>query len=656
LIALVSGSVFLTQTKVKPTSHPSSYEHPQAVPIHPVHVITPTKQVFPTPESTFAESINSLETLKKEIIPVNDPIMLAQRLGEKNDLPRTHPDPNAPYQVGDSKAFWVTNVDNRENFQVIATVRYLGEHVYFWIENGVTYDQADLQLLGDTFDKEIYPNTRAFFGSEWSPGVDHDPRIHILYARGLGESLAGYYSSSDQLPPDAHEFSNAHEMFLISADNVMLWHNSIYTTLAHELQHMIHWHIDKNEDTWLNEGFSMLAELINGYDPGGFDQLYIQNTDLQLTDWGSSVGKNGPHYGASMLFTTYFYDRFGKETTQSLVAEEKNGMESIDTVIDKLDLRDPITGEAFTAEDLFVDWSVTNLLGDPNIADGRYHYKVYPQAPLVLPNPHITACPTESIQSNVAQFGVDYIKISCPGALTISFVGNNNTSLLPIEPYSGEVYYWSNIGDQSNMYLEREFDLTQVSSPITMSYQIWYDLENDYDYAFVSAATAEGDWEILNTPSCTMNNPSGNSYGCGYNGASGGWLLESIDLSPYAGQLVKIRFDYVTDAAVQGHGLLIDDIRIDAIDYFTDFEMDAGGWHGEGFVRINNSLPQFFRVTMITYGDQITVQPIELDALNRAEIEIIIGKEIDAIVLVISGTTPFTRQRASYQLDIESLR
>ena len=58
-----------------------------------------------------------------------------------------------------------------------------------------------------------------------------------------------------------------------------------YGVLAHEFQHMIHWYRDRNESSWINEGFSELSTLLNGLDPGGFDYIYTSNPDLQLTDW-----------------------------------------------------------------------------------------------------------------------------------------------------------------------------------------------------------------------------------------------------------------------------------------------------------------------------------------------------------------------------------
>lgn len=649
LVLIFSGNVLMTRldTAAVEVTQPSP-----VVVTEDINPIISTPMPTPKPGAVLA-SIESLDTLQQELVPINNPIDLAERLGGKQNIPEILFDENAPYALGDSQDFWVTDVDTNENFKVNTTLRYLGDHVYFWIEDGVDYDEVDLNALGDTFDNEIYPNNREFFGSEWSPGVDGDPRIYIVYAGGLGNSLAGYFSSADSLHPEAHEFSNAHEMFLINSDNVALWEDYIYGTLAHEYQHMIHWYRDKNEETWLNEGFSMLAELINGFDPGGFDYTYINNPDLQLTDWGTDVGGNGPHYGASLLFTTYFLERFGDEATQAVVAHDKNGMESIDTVLAEMEIRDPITGEQVTAEDVFADWAAANILGDSDAADGRYDYYLYPSAPVANPGITFPSCPMSQTNYDVAQFGVDYVEITCPGQHTLSFSGNTANTILPTEAYSGDYFFWSNMGDHSNMSLEQRFDLKEVNASIEMTYQTWYDLEEDYDYVFVSASTDETDWQILNSTSCTYEDPSGNSYGCGLNGQTNGWQLETVDLSQFAGEEVTIRFDYVTDAAVNGVGMVIDNVEIAAIEYFSDFEADQGGWDAKGFVRIQNVLPQEFRISMITLGNEIEIIPVELDDANQAKIEIDINNDVDSVILVISGTTPVTRQKAQYSIEID---
>jgi len=126
-----------------------------------------------------------------------------------------------------------------------------------------------------------------------------------------------------------------------------------------------------------------------------------------------------------------------------------------------------------------------------------------------------------------------------------------------------------------------------------------------------------------------------------------------VDISQFAGKQVQIRFEYVTDAAVNGEGFLVDDIAVPEINYFSDFETDDGGWEADGFVRIQNVLPQTFELTLIRLGDTTTVERMTIAADNTADIPIQIGSDVEAVVLVVSGTTRFTRQKALYQISIQ---
>jgi len=613
---------------------------------------TPTTLPTQTLEPEEIDNIRAnLEALLTEVVPINDPIDLAERLGGKENVPSTLPDPEAPYQVGAEKTFWVTNTDNNENFKVQATLRYLGDNIYFWIENGVRYQESDLRQLADAFDQEIVPTNREFFGMEWNPGVDDDPRFYVLYARGLGSSLAGYFSSADELHPAAHPYSNAHEMFLLNADTVRLSENYIYGTMAHEFQHMIHWYQDRNEETWVNEGFSMLAEHVNDLNSGGFDFDYVINPDLQLTDWGAETGENGPHYGASYLFMVYFLDRFGEEATKALVAHPENGFSGLESVMQELGIHNPTTGQVYTANEVFTDWIVTNYLQDPTLEQSRYTYRSYSPYDVSVSD-SISECP-DQITSDVSQYGVDYIEIDCPGTHTLSFKGGAVANILPFEaPPSGDYFFWSNLGDESNMYLRQTFDLTEVNGEAVLSFKTWYDLEEDYDYVFITASTDGKHWQILDSLTCTTENPSGNSYGCGWNGSSGDWIEERVDLSAFAGTEVTLRFDYVTDAAVNGIGMALDDFRLDAIGYASDLEQDAGGWEGAGFVRLMNALPQTYSLSVISEGNQTSVENISLEADNSTTFAVTIGGDVEKIVLVVSGTTPFTREKAPYQVEV----
>ena len=148
-------------------------------------------------------------------------------------------------------------------------------------------------------------------------------------------------------------------MFYLSADYTYLDDEFTYGVLAHELQHMIHWNIDRNESAWVTEGLSELAVELNGYDTGGFSYMFAMNPDLQLNFWpGNDQGDSSPHYGASYLFMRFLNQRYGKSSIMELVASPLNGFESIDEVIGKFDNRD---NKPITSEQIFQDWSIANL-------------------------------------------------------------------------------------------------------------------------------------------------------------------------------------------------------------------------------------------------------------------------------------------------------
>lgn len=649
---LLSGGMLMwTSERTDETVFPQVLETIEVPGSRPA-TVAPAAPTLQSQEPAGSAAFETLETLRNTLVPINDPIDLALRLQGKTNVPSTLPVTDLNLPVGAAKTFWATNVDTNESFRVSATLRYVTDHLYFWIEDGVRYDANDLRRLAETFENDIYPTNREFFGSEWSPGVDQDPRLYVLYASGLGSNLAGYFSSADSLHPEAHEYSNAHEMFFINSDNVNLGDQYVYSTMAHEFQHMIHWYRDRNEESWLNEGFSVLAELLNGYRSGGFDVLYVMNPDLQLTTWPGSP-QSRPHYGASFLFVAYFLDRFGEAATQAVVMHPDNGMDSIDAVLRELDIRDPLNSQVVGADDVFANWVVATYLNDPGVGDGRFAYQRYENAPSAGNTESVRACPTSWETRTVSQYGVDYIAIDCRGSLTLTFEGATEVDLLPVGPVSGDYAFWSNRGDESDMTLTREFDFTGVSGPLTLTYSTWYDLETDYDYLYLVASEDGQAWQILQTPSSTDADPSGNSYGWAYNGQSDGWIEEQVDLSQFAGKQVQLRFEYITDAAVNGQGLLLDDVRIPEIGYSTDFEEGDGGWTGDGFVRIQNRLPQTFALSLIEDGRTVSVERLVLDDQQRVTVELDLSGARNGAVLVVSGTTRFTLMPASYRFKIE---
>jgi len=636
------------------------------LPLFTTPVPEPTEVIFPTeetgnnqnqstPEATGQTSEGAWETLltlEEAEVPVNDLRELAMRLGGKSDIPTSVPAPAQPYQNGDTLEFWVSNMDTDENFRIDASLVVTGDHVYFWVENGVDYSRNDVQALVDAFDQKIYPTDRNFFGSENTPGVDNETRLYILYASNIGSSVAGYFSSADAVHPLAHPYSNAHEMFVMSADNAPLDDDYTFGVLAHEFQHMIHWNLDRNEESWLNEGFSELASYLNNYDVGSAAYSFASDPDIQLNTW-PGLDDSYVHYGSSYLFVSYILERFGNDFTQALVQNTNNGMASLDEILKAQNIPNPSTNQALTADDVFADWAVANILNDQNVADGQYAYTGGTDVPTFSPEETYSSCPVSWQTSEVRQFGTDYIEFSCEGDFTLEIQGVNEVGLLPEGAYSGDYAFWSNRGDESDMTLTREFDFTSISGKITLDYQLWYELEENWDYAYLVVSEDGGkSWSILETPNGTDYNPQGNAYGWGWTGTSNGWTNERIDLSQYAGKSIQIRFEYVTDAAVNENGLMVDDVKVEAVGYSSDFEMDEGGWQAAGFVRVQNRLPQTFAVSVISTGRNPTVQTYQLTDTHSVSIPMTVGDQVDSVILVVSGTTRFNTQPAIYRYQV----
>jgi hypothetical protein len=651
-ILLFGGGLFFLELSRQTNAIPQS-PPPVALEPYPPTATAGAVATEVTPPVVEVVPHDTLETLRDAVLPVRDVPALACRLHGACDFPRTVP--SGPFAVGDARTFNASDIDENRNFEVNAHLQYLTDHAYFWVEDGAALDSGDLGRLAEAFESQIYPTTRDYFGSEWSPGVDEDPRIHILFARGLGAGVAGFFSSADEYPPMAHEFSNAHEIFFFNADYPQLRRSFTYGVLAHEFQHMIQWNQDRNEDVWLNEGLSELAAFLNGYDLGGYDYAFIVDPDRQLTTWPHDVGDDTiPHYGAGFLFTNYFMGRFGKGAIQALARHPANGLDAVDAVLRETNAIDPLTQQPISADDFFLDWAIANYLHDPSAGDGRYAYENYADAPQAFETETFNDCPTEgSLAREVHQYGTDYIRITCPGSYSVHFSGATELPLMSADPHSGRYSFWSNRGDQSATGLERQFDFTGLNAPIEMSYHTWYDIEDGYDFAYLEASTDGENWQILKTPSSTLEDPSGNSFGWGYTGSSGGWLEQRVDLSEFAGRTVRLRFEYVTDDGANADGLLLDDISIPAAGYSTDFEADDGGWQPAGFARVTNSLPQNFRLALITRGDGTNVQILPLSADQGAEIPLNIGEGgVREAILVVSGTTRFTTELANYSIEI----
>jgi hypothetical protein len=586
------------------------------------------------------------QALANTEIPVRDRLLLAQRFKLSDQpIPAVVNATPPAYQLGDQETFWVGESDTLRHFQVTADLRYIGPNSYWWIEDGYDVSDSDIAASAEVFENSIYPTNRAFFGSEWLPGVDNDPRLHIFVGNVPG--VGGYFYSINEYPKLINQYSNEKEMFFINIAAARPGSDRLDSILAHEYQHMIHWYNDANEETWVNEGLSELAMALNAYDTGGTENVFARKPDTQLNAWGDSPNESIAHYGGSFLFMSYFLDQFGEDMMREVVAHPANGADGFDAVLAD-------RGTSYRFDDVFADWLVANYLDDPMLGEGLWGYRDLSVDSIAVDAQH-RDYPVNG-ESAVSQYAADYIAFEEPqGDLTIEFSGADQVKVVPNEPHSGTYQWWSNRGDDSDMTLTRTFDLSDVDDAV-LQFWIWYDIEADWDFAYVEASTDGGQtWDILPGQHTTTENKSGNSFGHAWTGTSGGgetaqWVQEEVDLSAYAGQAIDVRFEYVTDDAVNRVGLLVDDIAIPAIGYFDDVEASDGQWKAAGFVRIDNVLPQRYLVQVIELADEPRVQRMTLNEHNQGKLTLTgLGDRADEVILVIGGMTPFTTEPANYE-------
>ncbi len=604
-----------------------------------------------TPPSDTA--FDSLTAVSHSPRPEKDTIALLAGLQGKDISPVAQTEAT-PYQVGDTAPFWYKDTASDENIQIQADLRYRSDQLNLWFQEGINASPEDVAAAAQRIEAEILPTDRAFFGTEWQPGVDGDNRVNILHLKDLGNVGVAYFWSGDELPVAVNPYSNQREMLYVSLKDTKLGSDNYFHSIAHELQHLIQWHVDKNEDSWLNEGLAELAAHVNGFTINRITD-YTKNTDNQLTALSHDPNEVAADYANSFYFSAYLLDRFGEDVTRALVQHEESGPQGITAVLTTLNT-------SLTFDDVFADWTAASYLHSQGLGDGVYGYqsialdKIKPQT-LSANAPHA---------DTVHQFGADYYTISAKEPVTMLFTGTQQVPLIDAAPFSGDHFYASLPGDESAYSLTREFDLSGLDSA-TLQFQTWYDIEEGWDYAYVMVSGDNAcpepcrsgrSWEILPATSTTLENPQGNSLGPAFTGKSGGgdapvWQQETVDLSAYAGQPILLRFQTITDGAVNEAGLLLDDITIPELAFSDDAEQ-ANGWEELGIVRTTNTLPASFIVQRLLVGPNgFQVERLPLDENNQGEWLFSLDKEASEVILIVSGNTPVTRAVSPYEIIIE---
>ena len=334
-------------------------------------------------------------------------------------IPAAPAKPVRNYQVSDTRTFWVRDNSTLEFKLITARLMLISDHAYFWQDmdskalNAVNQEATaeDWTAAGKIFDKS-YERVRAVFGSEESLGLDGDARLFVVHSDSVGKA-GGYFSEADQLPAVVEAHSNEGQYFFISDS----WSSGIASEyyeelLAHEFQHMIRTNVDPDEEGWLNEGFSMLAQQIAGMRGDNWVQEYLAQPDQSLWRWS----KNSADYGQSYLYLEYLYEQLGEDFIKALSADPANGAASIDRTLNKFN--SPRSADTF-----YTDAISAAFFNNPALQNGQFAYKI-PSLPNILPSYQSDSLPT-IYQGTVQQYGgVDILSFTSNGKATLNFTGD----------------------------------------------------------------------------------------------------------------------------------------------------------------------------------------------------------------------------------------
>lgn len=619
---------------------------------------TRTSTILPPPAPENLQSLLQTEQLLLMTPhPLRDLYDLARRFKLHTALPIPHLGRTTPLnaQLGQEDSFWITNFDSHRSSRIRAKVVYVTPHVYMYVEDGQQVNIAALQSSANTFETKIYPTDRATFGNEWRPGIDDDVHLTILNAVGLGSGVGGYFSAEDEYPTSVNPYSNVREMFYVNLEGAIPGSADYNSTLAHEFQHMIHWYKHPVDLSWTNEGMSVLAQHLNGYPVDYIGQSYLQKPDTQLNDWSSDFNANLPHYGAGYLFMDYFSEHYGGPSIlKELLQDPASPPLNFDHVLAKHSYQ-----ERFF--DVLRKWFIANFVVDPTAGQGGYGYSTIHLQGLT-PQHKIESYPL-SRSDQVHQYAAEYYDLQTRGkhgTLTVSFKGAPLVRIINNDPYHATNEWWSNRYDNMDSTLTRSFDLTRLQSRrATLQFATWFNLERDYDYAYVEVSTDGLNWTTLKGRYTTTTNPSGANWGNGYSGQSGGisgpkWVQESINLTPYIGKRIQIRFEEVTDDSLNEQGFAVAQIRIPEL-HFHDLLDTNNGWVSNGFIRSNNVLPEHYDLQALVYqGQQFTVNELNID-LATAQGTLMIpdfGTHVSRVVLIVSAYAAETTLPTTYQLNV----
>lgn len=277
--------------------------------------------------------------------------------------------------LGETTSFFIqSSFDLYQREKIEAILKKITPHGYFyldkyWFSNLSSFERNRLdnilEELAFEFERKIYPQLRAYFGSEWTPGIDKDSHITILF-HPMRKFAGGYFYQGDEYPKTLVAKSNEREIIYLNAQKI--FGKRIKAYLAHEFVHLITFNqkykkYGISEKVWLNEARAEYAPTLVGYNKP-FKESYLEERVNLFLNWPNDSllewENDSPDYGSINLFIHYLVDHYGIKILIDSLKSDKIGIPSLNDALSKNKIFKDFS-------QIFLDWTVANILNDCQI-------------------------------------------------------------------------------------------------------------------------------------------------------------------------------------------------------------------------------------------------------------------------------------------------
>ena len=561
------------------------------------------------------------------------------------------PPANPPdYMVGDRETLTLRVGAGGARAPAEMELRGKTANVLIWVVDSLGYSRERSQRLAERVEAEIVAPLSQLFAYSPPPGVDGDPRLTVAIIHNPDFPLPGAFLPSQAIPRAFYPASSQRELIQINLAVLEALDDRdgyIAEIIAHEYQHVFLYHRDVNEEDWVNEAFAGFAEYYTSEYGTGNDSVhklgdeFLNTPAIGLTHLGLSENQQAK-YGAGALFMIYLAEQFGDEVVARLHAESADGWRGIEKVLREY--------AAVSADEVFADWALANYVGD---ADRGYGYEFMDPPPTpAQPSATIREFPALH-KGSLPQYSAEYLAINVSGAerLSLRLTQEPEAKLIDTAAAEGRFFYYGVSSDSHSSRLTREIDLDTYRSA-WLEFRVWYDLTENYEYGYVQISRDGGQtWSILPGNHTLDKNVAGVFYDNGYTGQSGVWLQERMSLARYAKSRILLRFETLSDLVTTYNGLALDDLRIDAIDFFDGFESPDEAWVAEGWIRTDNRLPQRTWLQVVQDdGESLHLTRRLMRESGVVLVDVLPG--VSQAHIAISPVVPLTTQETEYSLEI----